>query len=138
MTRCSLSVRRQEKRGESFFSLVGSLDGSKTRRTRSDGISWSFVHKNSSLRFVNIFCTFFFIIHFITHFTQLCVTMIFDISVSRNSTASRKSYIPADCLSPIVEFCEQSNLNSLTRTQVHGYILQVVNFYRFYYWSFLY
>lgn len=61
-------------------------------------------------------------------------SLISDITVSRNSTASRESYIPTiDCLSLIVEFCEQSNLNPLTRTQVHGYILQVVNFHIFYY-----
>jgi len=34
---------------------------------------------------------------------------------------AKNLYIPADCLSSIVEFCEQSNLNSLTRTQLHKY-----------------
>lgn len=136
-----LSERRewQKKRGESFFSLVGSLDGSETRRTHVVMESHDLLFTRIRRCALEIFFVPFFHNHFITHFiTQLCVTIISDISVSRNSTASRKSYIPADCLSPIVEFCEQSNLNSLTRTQVHGYILQVVNFYKFYYRSFFY
>lgn len=135
--RDALWAQGQEKRGEGFFHSSGSLDGSETRRTHVVmDFSRSFVHNNSSLRFVNIFFCTVFCIHF-THivarhvswrasndFWHLCLPQFYGVA--------KKSYIPADCLSPIVEFCEQSNLNSSTRTQVHGYILQVVNFYRFY------
>lgn len=94
---------------------------------RGDGISWSFVHKNSSLRFVHtFFCTTSFVSHFArtaarrVDFRHLRLPQFYGIA------KKQIVYIPADCLSPIVEFCEQSNLNPLTRTQVHGYILQVV------------
>lgn len=114
---------------------------------RGDGISRSFVHKNSSLRFVNIFSTVF-CIHFtrtvIARHRDAHISLISDISVSRNSTASRKkkknkeTTFQQTVFHRSWNFREQSNPNSSTRTQIHGYILQVVNFYRFYYHSFFF
>lgn len=132
--RRSLSVGRGKRNvGRAFLTHRALSTDLKRRDTdaRGDGISRSFVHKNSSLRFVNIFSTVF-CIHFtrtvIARHRDAHISLISDISVSRNSTASRKkkkkqrNYIPADCLSPIVEFSwtiEPKLFDTHTNTRIH-------------------
>jgi len=93
-----------------------------------------------SQEFVIVLCkNFLYRFLYLFYVYQSCVTdasLISDISVSRNYTASRKkATFQQVVFHRSWNFREQSNLNSLTRTQIHEYILQVVNFYRFYYRS---
>lgn len=121
-----LSDRQRGERNAwgGLFSLIG-----LSRRiwdetdARSDGISRSFVHKNSSfVRFVSNFLYDLFCIHFLRVQSCVTVTLVVDfwhLCLPQFYGIAKKLYIPANCLSPIVEFCEQSNLTPLTRTQVH-------------------
>lgn len=130
--------RGREKRREGFFHSSGSLDGSEIR----DGRTWwwklmvfcsqEFVVALCKYPFVRFFLSILIMRHAVTriiNFWHLCLPQFY--GVAKTATFQQIVFHRS------WNFREQSNLNSLTRTQVHGYILQVVNFYRFYYFFLL-
>lgn len=88
---------------------------------RSDGISWSFVHKNSSLRFVNIFCTFFYNSFYYAFYAIVCYNDFWHLclpqfyGVAKKLHSSRLSFTDRGILWTI----EPELFDTHTSTRIH-------------------